>query len=53
MAPANFNPTETRMARLAVHADAYLQPTPTSFTSGGIAKATRGTIVLLKLRAMA
>jgi putative protein kinase ArgK-like GTPase of G3E family len=37
VAPANFNPTETRMARLAVHADAYLPPIPTSFTSGGVA----------------
>src|SRR4029078_9270593 len=35
--PANSNPTETRMARLAVHADAYLPPIPTSFTSGGVA----------------
>jgi LAO/AO transport system kinase len=39
---------KTRMARLAVHADAYVRPSPTSGTLGGVAKATRETIVLLE-----
>jgi LAO/AO transport system kinase len=39
---------KTRMARLAVHADAYIRPSPTSGTLGGVAKATRETIVLLE-----
>ena len=39
---------KTRMARLAVHDDAYVRPSPTSGTSGGVAKATRETIVLLE-----
>ena len=38
---------KTRMARLAVHPDAYIRPSPTSGTLGGVAKATRETIVLL------
>src|SRR6201997_1838184 len=38
---------KTRMARLAVHADAYIRPSPTSGTLGGVAKATREAIVLL------
>jgi LAO/AO transport system kinase len=38
----------TRMARLAVHPDAYIRPSPTSGTLGGVAKATRETIVLLE-----
>ena len=37
---------KTRMPRLAVHADAYIRPSPTSGTLGGVAKATRETIVL-------
>src|SRR6476661_4874576 len=32
---------KTRMARLAVHPDAYIRPSPTSGTLGGVAKATR------------
>lgn len=39
---------KTRMARLAVHSDAYVRPSPTSGTLGGVAKATRETIVLLE-----
>jgi LAO/AO transport system kinase len=39
---------KTRMARLAVHADAYIRPSPTSGTLGGVAKATRESIVLLE-----
>src|SRR6202046_2698845 len=31
---------KTRMARLAVHPDAYIRPSPTSGTLGGVAKAT-------------
>ena len=36
------------MAQLAVHPDAYVRPSPTSGTLGGVAKATRETIVLLE-----
>ena len=39
---------KTRMARLAVHPDAYIRPSPTSGTLGGVAKATRESIVLLE-----
>lgn len=39
---------KTRMSRLAVHPDAYVRPSPTSGTLGGVAKATRETIVLLE-----
>ncbi|MBW0012059.1 methylmalonyl Co-A mutase-associated GTPase MeaB [Mycobacterium sp.] len=39
---------KTRMARLATHPDAYIRPSPTSGTLGGVAKATRETIVLLE-----
>ncbi|MEB3983894.1 methylmalonyl Co-A mutase-associated GTPase MeaB [Mycobacterium sp. 663a-19] len=39
---------KTRMARLAQHPDAYVRPSPTSGTLGGVAKATRETIVLLE-----
>ena len=39
---------KTRMARLAVHPYAYIRPSPTSGTLGGVAKATRETIVLLE-----
>lgn len=39
---------KTRMARLAVHPDAYIRPSPTSGTLGGVAKATRETILLLE-----
>ena len=37
---------KTRMAKLAVHPDAYIRPSPTSGTLGGVARATRETIVL-------
>ncbi len=39
---------KTRMARLAVHPQAYICPSPTSGTLGGVARATRETIVLLE-----
>lgn len=39
---------KTRMSRLAVHPEAYIRPSPTSGTLGGVAKATRETIVLLE-----
>jgi LAO/AO transport system kinase len=39
---------KTRMSRLAVHPDAYIRPSPTSGTLGGVAKATRESIVLLE-----
>src|ERR1700757_1215882 len=39
---------KTRMGQLAVHPDAYVRPSPTSGTLGGVAKATRETIVLLE-----
>lgn len=39
---------KTRMAKLAVHPDAYIRPSPTSGTLGGVARATRETIVLLE-----
>src|SRR6202789_1907554 len=39
---------KTRMARLAVHPGAYIRPSPTSGTLGGVAKATRETAVLLE-----
>jgi LAO/AO transport system kinase len=39
---------KTRMARLAVHSDAYVRPSPTSGTLGGVTRATRETIVLLE-----
>ncbi len=39
---------KTRMPRLAVHAEAYVRPSPTAGTLGGVAKATRETIVLLE-----
>ncbi len=39
---------KTRMARLATHPDAYIRPSPTSGTLGGVARATRETIVLLE-----
>ncbi|GAB3015203.1 methylmalonyl Co-A mutase-associated GTPase MeaB [Mycobacterium bourgelatii] len=39
---------KTRMARLATHPDAYIRPSPTSGTLGGVAKATRETVVLLE-----
>ncbi|MCV7226818.1 methylmalonyl Co-A mutase-associated GTPase MeaB [Mycolicibacterium komossense] len=39
---------KTRMARLAVHPDAYIRPAPTSGTLGGVARATRETMVLLE-----
>jgi LAO/AO transport system kinase len=39
---------KTRMPRLATHPDAYIRPSPTSGTLGGVAKTTRETIVLLE-----
>jgi LAO/AO transport system kinase len=39
---------KTRMARLAQDPDAYIRPSPTSGTLGGVAKATRETVVLLE-----
>jgi LAO/AO transport system kinase len=39
---------KTRMQRLAVHPDAYIRPSPTSGTLGGVAKTTRETIMLLE-----
>lgn len=39
---------KTRMARLAVHPNAYIRPSPTSGTLGGVAKATREAIVVLE-----
>jgi len=39
---------KTRMARLAVNPDAYVRPSPTSGNLGGVARATRETIVLLE-----
>src|ERR1700738_1953686 len=39
---------KTRMARLAMHPDAYIRPSPTSGTLGGVAQATREAVVLLE-----
>lgn len=39
---------KTRMGRLSLESDAYIRPSPTSGTLGGVAKATRETIVLLE-----
>lgn len=39
---------KTRMAKLATQENAYIRPSPTSGTLGGVAKATRETIVLLE-----
>ena len=39
---------KTRMARLAANPAAYIRPSPTAGTLGGVAKATRETIVLLE-----
>ncbi len=39
---------KTRMARLAVNDNAYIRPAPTSGTLGGVARATRETMVLLE-----
>jgi len=39
---------KTRMPQLAVHPDAYIRPSPTSGAQGGVAKATRETIMLLE-----
>jgi LAO/AO transport system kinase len=39
---------KTRMAQLAVHEAAYIRPSPTSGTLGGVARATRETIILLE-----
>ncbi|MBB4686217.1 methylmalonyl Co-A mutase-associated GTPase MeaB [Amycolatopsis jiangsuensis] len=39
---------KTRMARLAVDPEAFIRPSPTSGTLGGVARATRETIVLME-----
>ncbi|GAB2912396.1 methylmalonyl Co-A mutase-associated GTPase MeaB [Rhodococcus aerolatus] len=39
---------KTRMARLAQHPSAFIRPSPTAGTLGGVAKATRETMVLLE-----
>ncbi|MBT0568078.1 methylmalonyl Co-A mutase-associated GTPase MeaB [Williamsia sp. CHRR-6] len=39
---------KTRMGRLSVHPNAYIRPSPTSGTLGGVARATRETIVLME-----
>jgi LAO/AO transport system kinase len=39
---------KTRMSRLAVDPNAFIRPSPTSGTLGGVARATRETIVLLE-----
>lgn len=39
---------KTRMARLTLEKNAYIRPSPTSGTLGGVAKATRESIVLLE-----
>ncbi|MFB7715957.1 MULTISPECIES: methylmalonyl Co-A mutase-associated GTPase MeaB [unclassified Nocardia] len=39
---------KTRMARLSVERNAFIRPSPTAGTLGGVAKATRETIVLLE-----
>ncbi|WP_278313074.1 methylmalonyl Co-A mutase-associated GTPase MeaB [Lolliginicoccus levis] len=39
---------KTRMARLSVEPDAYIRPSPTAGTLGGVAKATRETMVLVE-----
>jgi LAO/AO transport system kinase len=39
---------KTRMARLSVRREAFIRPSPTAGTLGGVAKATRETIVLLE-----
>ncbi len=39
---------KTRMARLAVDPAAFIRPSPTSGTLGGVARATRETIVLME-----
>ncbi|SFQ37207.1 methylmalonyl Co-A mutase-associated GTPase MeaB [Amycolatopsis rubida] len=39
---------KTRMARLAVDPNAFIRPSPTSGTLGGVARATRETIVLME-----
>ncbi|WP_017541329.1 methylmalonyl Co-A mutase-associated GTPase MeaB [Nocardiopsis halophila] len=39
---------KTRMARLAVDPDAFVRPSPTAGTLGGVARATRETMVLME-----
>lgn len=39
---------KTRMARLAVDRSAFIRPSPTSGTLGGVARATRETVVLME-----
>ncbi|MBB6173959.1 LAO/AO transport system kinase [Nocardiopsis mwathae] len=39
---------KTRMARLAVDPDAFVRPSPTAGTLGGVARATRETMILME-----
>ncbi|MBB3039846.1 methylmalonyl Co-A mutase-associated GTPase MeaB [Hoyosella altamirensis] len=39
---------KTRMARLSLERDAYIRPSPTAGTLGGVAKATRETMILVE-----
>ncbi|MCW2495809.1 MAG: ATPase/protein kinase [Jatrophihabitans sp.] len=39
---------KTRMARLAVEADAFVRPSPSAGTLGGVAKATRETMLVME-----
>ncbi|MGW7516297.1 methylmalonyl Co-A mutase-associated GTPase MeaB [Streptomyces sp. NPDC054796] len=39
---------KTRMERLAVNPDAFVRPSPTSGTLGGVAKATRETMIVME-----
>lgn len=39
---------KTRMAKLAVHENAFVRPSPSAGTLGGVARATRETIVLME-----
>lgn len=39
---------KTRMSRLAVHPQAYIRPSPTSGTLGGVTRATRESIVIVE-----
>ncbi|EWM17706.1 LAO/AO transporter kinase [Kutzneria sp. 744] len=47
-APAAILGDKTRMARLAVDDNAFVRPSPTSGTLGGVARATRESIVLVE-----
>ncbi|MCW4353135.1 methylmalonyl Co-A mutase-associated GTPase MeaB [Hoyosella sp. YIM 151337] len=39
---------KTRMAKLSLERDAYIRPSPTAGTLGGVAKATRETMILME-----